>query len=98
MDLRKIFFPAEFLELDDIGYYKPKVLGGLPSESTFYEDYPISSEAWHYNNPMCDPNYEFEEPDTDFKRTIAKDQDRKQLLDQKMQQAARKAKEFNDSI
>ncbi len=96
--MRKVAFPPEMLELDDVGYYKPKALGGLPSESTFYEDYPLMSEAWHYNDPLSDPHYEFEDPTKDFKRSLGSGEEDKKLLDQKMKQEIRKAKEINDSI
>lgn len=70
LDLRKVIFPNEMLEMDAIGYYKPLTLAGSPTESYFYEDYPMTTEAFLYVDPMSDPHYQFEDPADDFKRSL----------------------------
>ena len=70
LDLRKVIFPPELLESDMLGYYKPLAIAGYPAETYFYEDYPLSTEAFLFVDSMSDPFYEFEDPANDFKRSL----------------------------
>eukprot|EP00826_Nyctotherus_ovalis_P031556 TRINITY_DN2523_c0_g2_i1.p1 TRINITY_DN2523_c0_g2~~TRINITY_DN2523_c0_g2_i1.p1 ORF type:complete len:103 (-),score=19.78 TRINITY_DN2523_c0_g2_i1:134-442(-) len=70
LDMRKIIFPQEMIDLDVLGYYKPLALAGNPTETYFYEDYPIGSEAFIFKDVMADPHYEFEDPAEDFKKSL----------------------------
>ncbi len=63
------------------------MLAGEPTESTFYEDYPLTSEAWLYNDPLADPHYEFEDPAKGYKPSlISGKEDGKKLLDRRVEE------------
>ena len=96
--MRRIVYPAEALLLDDIGYYLPKVLGGLPTESSFYEDYPLTTEAWLYTVEDSDPHYKFEDPQTDFKRSLSSGEETKKQLDKKIKEELGQVKNRENPI
>ena len=86
------------LLLDDIGYYLPKALGGYPNESTFYEDYPLASDAWLENMPLIDPSYKFEDPVKDFERSLTTGEEDKKALDKKMNEEIENAKKNQNLV
>lgn len=73
-------------------------LAGVPNESTFYEDYPILADAWHYNEPLADPHYEFKDPKQDFIESQSNTEKDKEELDKKMVKEIKGMKSVNDSI
>ena len=84
---KMLIYNQTALDTDHIGYYKPVLVNGKPSDVQFNEEYPHQVTGWVYDHQYLDAEFNYEDLEKEYQEQEEKSSSSAESLKSQLDQA-----------